>query len=480
MLGGGAQLTDLSGDGRLDVVMFDGPLAGFYERADDGRWNDFRPFPSRLNRTIADPNLRFIDLDGDGHPDVLITEDDVLTWHQSLDVDGFGPAQRVFKERDEEKGPALVFAADTQSIYLADISGDGLTDLVRIRNGEVCYWPNLGYGRFGAQVMMDDAPWFDVQDHFDQKRIRLADIDGSGTTDLIYLGRNGVRLFFNRSGNSWSRARTISGLPHLDAMTSVQVADLLGNGTVCLVWSSPLPGDSTAPMLYVDLMGGRKPHLLIGSRNNLGAETWVSYAASTKFYLADRAAGRPWITRLPFPVHVVERTETYDRIGRNRFVTRYSYHHGHYDGKEREFRGFGLVEQWDTEEMGPIGPDPSEGEGDNWDAASIVPPILTRTWFHTGAFVEEGSISKQYEAEYYREGDPTGGLLRETLLEDTVLPEERAGEEVPEAYRALKGSVLRREIYALDRRSDTTLSEESDRPYTVSERNYTVRRLQPR
>ena len=30
----------------------------------------------------------------------------------------------------------------TQSIYLADMSGDGLSDLVRIRNGEVCYWPN--------------------------------------------------------------------------------------------------------------------------------------------------------------------------------------------------------------------------------------------------------------------------------------------------------------------------------------------------
>ena len=32
----------------------------------------------------------------------------------------------------------------TQSVYyLADMSGDGLSDLVRIRNGEVCYWPNL-------------------------------------------------------------------------------------------------------------------------------------------------------------------------------------------------------------------------------------------------------------------------------------------------------------------------------------------------
>ena len=54
-------------------------------------------------------------------------------------------------------------------------------------------------------------------------------------------------------------------------------------------------------MRYVDLMGGLKPHLMIGSRNNLGAETRVQYAASTKFYLEDKAAGRPWVTRLPVP-----------------------------------------------------------------------------------------------------------------------------------------------------------------------------------
>ena len=54
----------------------------------------------------------------------------------------------------------------------------GLADLVRIRNGEVCYWPNHGYGRFGAKVTMDNAPWFDASDSFDPKRVRLADIDG--------------------------------------------------------------------------------------------------------------------------------------------------------------------------------------------------------------------------------------------------------------------------------------------------------------
>ena len=92
-------------------------------------------------------------------------------------------------------------------------------------------------------------------------------------------------------------------------------------------------------------MGGQKPHLLVRSTNNLGAETKVDYASSTKFYLEDKAAGNPWITRCPFPVHVVERMTTFDRISGNRFATSYKYHHGYFDGVEREFRGFGMVEQ---------------------------------------------------------------------------------------------------------------------------------------
>ena len=111
--------------------------------------------------TGREPNLRFVDLTGDGHADILITEDEAFVWHPALAEEGFGEAIRIRKPLDEEKGPSGRFADATQSIYLADMSGDGLTDLVRIRNGEVCYWPNLGYGRFGAKVTMDNAPWFD-------------------------------------------------------------------------------------------------------------------------------------------------------------------------------------------------------------------------------------------------------------------------------------------------------------------------------
>jgi len=129
---------------------------------------------------------------------------------------------------------------------------------------------------------------FDSTELFDHKRIRLADIDGSGTTDIFYLGRNGIQIYFNQSGNSFSSVRMLSSLPHIDNHSSILVADLFGNGTACLVWSSPLPGDSQRPMQYIDLMGGQKPHLMVSSKNNLGAETKVNYVASTKFYLDDK------------------------------------------------------------------------------------------------------------------------------------------------------------------------------------------------
>ncbi len=161
--GGSTQLLDLAGDGQLDVVELGGTVSGFYKRTLDQKWENFIHFASLPNVFWKDPNLKFVDLTGDGHADVMITEDEVFTWYPSLAEEGFGPSEIVRQALDEEKGPRLVFDDGTQSIYLADFSGDGLTDLVRIRNGEVCYWPNLGYGRFGAKVTMDNAPWFDYQ-----------------------------------------------------------------------------------------------------------------------------------------------------------------------------------------------------------------------------------------------------------------------------------------------------------------------------
>jgi RHS repeat-associated protein len=454
--GGRQHLLDLAGEGHLDLVEYDGPTAGFYKRHSNRGWGRFTPFKSLPSINTRDPNLRFLDLTGDGFPDILISGDTVFTWYESLAKEGFAPAKRSPKSRDEENGPKLIFSDPTQSIFLADMVGDGLADIVRVRFSDVCYWPNLGYGRFGAKVTMGNAPVFESQDLFDARRVSFGDFDGSGNSDMMYVGRDGISLYFNQSGNSWSPLRRLSHFPRVDSLTAIAAVDLLGNGTACLVWSSPLASDAHSPMRYIDLMGGQKPHLLVYATNNMGSETEVHYKASTQFYLQDQKEGRLWVTKLPFPIHVIARTENRDLVSNTRLVSTFRYRHGFYDGVEREFRGFAHVEQRDADSV--------VGEFD-------LPPVVTKTWFHNGAYLKE----KKLEA-YFK--DPANqeffsGDAQAAFLPDSDLPPNLNVDEMREAARALKGSILRQEIYAEDRFPRAAL------PYSVSERSYKLACLQP-
>ena len=108
------------------------------------------------------------------------------------------------------------------------------------------------------------------------------------------------------------------------------------------------------------------------------------------------------MTRLPFPVHVSSGWKRTIEVSRNRFVTRYTYHHGYFDGVEREFRGFGLVDQFDTEELGSLWRESDAfPEHTNIDAASHVPPALTRPGSTPGVFVDGQGIFAHLENEYW-------------------------------------------------------------------------------
>ena len=222
---GRQQLLDLAGDGQLELAEFGGPTPGFYERSPEQGWEDFRPFSSLPNVAWDDPNLRFVDLNGDGHTDILMTEHEVFSWYPSLAEAGFGPAQCVSKPFDEEQGPSLVFADGTQSIYLADMSGDGLSDLVRIRNGEVCYWPNLGYGRFGAKVTMDNAPWFDTRTSSTSGASAWQTSTAPGTSTSSILVAVVLICTSIKSGNSWSAPRSLYQFPPVDNLSAVTTVD---------------------------------------------------------------------------------------------------------------------------------------------------------------------------------------------------------------------------------------------------------------
>jgi RHS repeat-associated protein len=471
---GTLQLLDLDADGRRHMVSLEHGRPGFFTLSDDNEWEPFRPFEGVPGVDWSNPYVRMLDLDGDGKPDLLVTEENIFRWYPSRGTKGFAPLEIVGLDGDEEKSPRVVFADPEQAIFLADMSGDGLTDIVRIRNGSVCYWPNTGYGRFGAKVEMADAPWFDNPDLFNTGYIYLADISGTGASDLIYLGKDQFRAWINFSGNTWSRECRIDPFFSTAPPDRVSVLDLLGNGTSCIVWSSPLPANAHAPMKYIDLMGGRKPHLMNSCTNNCGNRTRLTYISSTVFYIRDRKAGHPWITKLPFPVQCVRKKEVWEAVSNTYFVTEYDFHHGYFDHAEREFRGFGRLDQLDTQTFGS---DNASAHNNQTPELNQL-PVLTKTWFHLGAYLQNKKILGHYQHEYWynqpgMQQHQSDGGSPEYILPDALFTGSLNNQELREAHRACKGMTLRQEVFALDG-SDKQLL-----PYSCAEHNFQIRKLQP-
>ncbi len=444
---------DHNRDGNTDLTQMAGRLAGFFELdRHESQWQSFRPFPTLPHVEALGARVQWVDLNGDGLPDVITSTGDGLVWFPSKQ-EGFGDPIEI--ERPTGRGAVPLVAEDLAlDFFFADMDGDGLVDLVRVQNGRVEYWPNLGNGIFGQGILMGGSPRFAPDDEFDAGRLRFIDLDGSGTTDLIYLGRGEVTCWINACGNQLVPGPRLRGLPYLDHVSTARILDFLGDGRPCLVWSSPLPGRDS-PIQHLPLAPDIRPRLLVSVDNSLGQETRLTYSSSAMHYLRDLRSDSPWTSRLPTHVTVVDRLEVIDHISNTGSVLRYEYREGHFDGEEREFRGFGRVDVYDSETSeAPAGTPPS------------VTPALTRNWFHLGT-----SMWNAHRPAGTYSGD--AALSRISLYEidsDEPLTETQAND----AFRALAGRTFRRETYTIDERG-----RRATHPLEVFQVGFRVRRAQP-
>ena len=182
---------------------------------------------------------------------------------------------------------------------------------------------------------------------------------------------------------------------------------------------------------------------------------------------------------LPFPVQVVEKVEVIDHIGKTKLVTRYKYHHGYFDGREREFRGFGRVDQFDSEVFEQFSAPGLHGVNipfNNCDPAFINRRSKRARWFHTGIYydpdrhLDHSELTQRYQAEYYQ-GDVQAFRLPDHDFEraDGTLGPSGTPHE---AFRALRGATLRAEVYGRDGTAKQT------HPYSVTESRYRIKELQ--
>jgi RHS repeat-associated protein len=188
--------------------------------------------------TVMDAeDAEFVDLNGDGLPDILRTLGDGIgglpheAW-LNLGVKG-GKIRWV---RQEMSGDAQAFTQGlrTNVVHLADMDGDGLADLVvKDANSEVRYFRNDGRLAWEAGQPMVAAD-FPPPAPFGNRDVRVADIDFDKRADVIRSlpDGSGYRYWLNLGQQRYSRelAATAADPVPLDlAVSGTELADLNGD-----------------------------------------------------------------------------------------------------------------------------------------------------------------------------------------------------------------------------------------------------------
>ena len=154
----GVQLIDADGDGRMDLLVSKDGLSGYFPLRFGGLWDrrSFQPYEFAPSFNLEDPEVKLVDLDGDGVTDALRSGSRLECFFN--DPQRGWKSTRSVERRALEDFPNVNFS--DPRVKVGDMTGDGLQDIVLVHDGGVEYWPSLGHGDWAKRVTMQNTPRF--------------------------------------------------------------------------------------------------------------------------------------------------------------------------------------------------------------------------------------------------------------------------------------------------------------------------------
>jgi RHS repeat-associated protein len=313
------ELMDMNGDGLPDRVMAEETNSTWKVQLNTGTafatkqsWGTTERMTNYSKRDairtlsdVRDVYVDMVDLNGDGLPDRVQSDDDNTNWKVQWNtgngfttMENYGPIEKM--DASVERSHIRHYKATTgeQTVDLFDINADGLPDRV--------------------QAADDNTVW----------KVQI----NTGVGFASIENFSGIEKRTSATKYSYPRLFDIVGTQTIDT------ADIDGDGM-----TDRIQADASNTVWKVQKNKGPYPDLLKEIKNGRGGKTLVTYGASTAYDNTDSNSKH----RLPFPIQVVTQVDQQDGMG-NTYTTTYSYKGGMFDSTNREFRGFREVTATDA------------------------------------------------------------------------------------------------------------------------------------
>lgn len=338
------QFVDMNNDGKTDILETASAPGNPWRIYFNTTGSDFSAPVNALNSPAAGMNnltIKMGDFNGDGLIDVIQGQStDVKIWVNN-GLNGFNPAVATKIK--------LPFGLNENRIQLADMNGDGLTDIIStfsptssLQSYQV--YINNGNLDFNPAVVYTNPPRYG----FESGIVRLMDMNNDGQLDVVVLfPQQGFpwQVWFNNGNNGF--LLPTSFLNPLGSKVvfnrNFLLADINADGRMDILY-----GDSIMWGVELNVYDSRSSHqsTLIEASNSFGGRLEIQYQnLPIKGF-----PGMRYITAVsPFLFNSVKSLTSRGSLAGDFYVMKFDYQKGLWDNTNREFRGFKTVQITDAQ-----------------------------------------------------------------------------------------------------------------------------------